>query len=55
MSAWLNPVANLVVGAVTLALVVKYRDRGILRRIGDSKPRFRAWLKSGVIKPDQPR
>lgn len=32
------------VGAVAIALLVKYRDRGILKRIGESKYQFRRWL-----------
>ena len=46
MSGWIEPVVNNVFGALALALLVKYRDKGILRRIGESKYRFRTWLKS---------
>ena len=46
MSAWIEPAANLVFGAFALMLLVKYRDKGVLRRICDSKYRFRTWLKS---------
>jgi hypothetical protein len=35
---------NMFVGALTLMLVVKYRDRGVLKWIGESKLQFRAWL-----------
>ena len=44
MSGWMEPAANMFVGALTLMLLVKYRDRGVLKRIGESKLRFRAWL-----------
>ena len=46
MSDWIEPVVNTVFGALTLALLVKYRDKGVLRRICESKYRFRTWLKS---------
>ena len=46
MSDWIEPAVNIVVGAVALALLVTYRDEGILRRICESKYRFRTWLKS---------
>jgi hypothetical protein len=46
MSHWIEPAANIVVGALALALLVKYRDKGILRRICESKYRFRTWLKN---------
>jgi hypothetical protein len=36
--------ANTIVGALTLMLLVKYRDRGVLKWIGESKLQFRAWL-----------
>jgi hypothetical protein len=52
MSTWLNPAANLVVGAVAVALLVRHRDRGVLRRIGSSKRRFRAWLRGITNRPD---
>ena len=44
MAEWLERAINLVVGALVLVLVVRYRDRGILKRIGESKYRFRNWL-----------
>jgi hypothetical protein len=44
MPVWVETSLNLVVGALTLALLLKYRDRGILKRIGNSKLQFRAWL-----------
>jgi hypothetical protein len=46
MSNWIEPAVNIVFGALALALLVKYRDKGILRRICESKYRFRTWLKS---------
>ena len=46
MSDWIERAANIVLGALALALLVKYRDQGILRRICESKYRFRTWLKS---------
>ena len=48
MSDWIEPVANVVFGALALALLVKYRDKGILRRICESKYRFRTWLNSAA-------
>lgn len=48
MSDWIEPAANIVFGALALVLLVKYRDKGILRRICESKYRFRTWLKSTV-------
>ena len=45
---WLERAVNVFVGALTLVLMVKYRDRGILRQIGASKYRFRSWLK-GIV------
>ena len=44
MAEWLEPVLNVFVGALLIALLVNYRDRGILKRIGDSKRKFRQWL-----------
>ena len=44
MPEWLERAVNVFVGALVLVLVVKYRDKGILRRIGESKYRFRNWL-----------
>ena len=45
MSGWIEPTVNIVVGALALGLLVKYRDQGILRRVGESKRRSRTWLK----------
>ena len=44
MAVWVERAVNVLVGASVLMLLVKYRDRGILKRIGESKLRFRAWL-----------
>lgn len=44
MSEWIEQAANIFIGALAVVLVVKYRDKGILRRIGESKHRFRRWL-----------
>jgi hypothetical protein len=44
MPEWLERAVNVFAGALVLVLVVKYRDKGILRRIGESKYRFRNWL-----------
>jgi hypothetical protein len=46
MSAWIEPAVNIVFGALALGLLFKYRDKGVLRRICESKYRFRTWLKS---------
>jgi hypothetical protein len=46
MSNWIETAANIVFGALALALLGKYRDKGILRRICESKYRFRTWVKS---------
>ena len=43
MADWLERAVDVLVGAFVLVLLVKYRDRGILKRIGESKKRFRAW------------
>ena len=48
MSDWIEPAMNIVVGALALDLLVKYRDKGILRRIGESKYRFRTGLKGSA-------
>lgn len=48
MPEWLERAVNIFVGALALVLMVKYRDRGVLKRIGESKYRFRSWLKSRV-------
>jgi len=45
MPAWMEAATNMFVGALTLMLVVKYRDRGVLKWIGESKLQFRAWLR----------
>jgi len=44
MAEWLEPAINFFAGALMFALMVKYRDRGILKSIGESKYRFRHWL-----------
>ena len=44
MTEWLERGVGIFVTAVTLGLLVKYRDRGILKRIGKSKYQFRQWL-----------
>jgi hypothetical protein len=44
MPEWIERGVNIFVGALVWVLVVKYRDRGILKRIGESKHRFRSWL-----------
>jgi hypothetical protein len=43
---WIEPAVNIVVGAFAVVLLVKYRDRGILKRVCESKYQFRTWLKS---------
>lgn len=43
MADWLEPAVSVLVGAFVLMLLVKYRDRGILKRVGESKKRFRTW------------
>ena len=45
MNEWLDRAINIFVGALVLVLVVKYRDKGVLRWIGQSKHQFRRWLK----------
>jgi len=45
MTDWLEQGTGVFVGAVTIVLLRKYRDRGILKRIGESKYQFRQWLK----------
>jgi hypothetical protein len=42
----IEPAVNIVFGALGLVLLVKYRDKGILRRICESKYRFRTRRKS---------
>ncbi len=44
MPEWLETGIGIFVGAVAIVLLVKYRDRGILKRIGASKYQFRRWL-----------
>jgi hypothetical protein len=46
MSDWIEPAVNVVFGALALVILVKHRDKGIFRRICESKYRFRTWLKS---------
>ena len=46
MSDWVEPAVNIVFAAFTLVILVKYRDKGILKRICESKYRFRTWLTS---------
>jgi hypothetical protein len=48
MPEWLERAVNVFIGALVLVLLVKYRDKGILRRIGESKYRFRRWLKGNA-------
>ena len=48
MPEWPERLVNVVVGSLILALLVKYRDRGILKRIGESKYRFRSWLRGNA-------
>ncbi len=45
MPEWVERAVNVVAGGLVLAFLVKYRDRGILKRIGESKYRFRSWLR----------
>ena len=44
MAVWMERAVNVFVGASVLMLLVRYRDRGILKRIGESKLRFRTWV-----------
>lgn len=44
VAEWLERSINVFVLALGFVLMVKYRDRGILKRIGESKHRFRTWL-----------
>jgi hypothetical protein len=46
MANWIEPAANIVFGAFAVMLLVKYRDKGILRRICESKRQFRTWIRS---------
>jgi hypothetical protein len=48
MPEWIERGVNIFVGALVLVLVVKYRDRGILKRIGESKYQFRSWLRGNA-------
>jgi hypothetical protein len=42
MNEWLEYGIEILVGAVVIVLLVKYRDRDILKRIGESKYQFRS-------------
>jgi hypothetical protein len=44
MTEWLEYGIGVFVTAVTIVLLVRYRDRGILKRVGESKYQFRQWL-----------
>jgi hypothetical protein len=44
MPEWLEYGTRIFVTACVIVLLVKYRDRGILKRIGESKYQFRQWL-----------
>ena len=44
MAGWMETATNMFVGVLALMLVVQYRDRGVLKWVGESKLRFRAWL-----------
>ena len=46
MTTWIEPAANMFFGAFVYALLIKYRDKGILRRICESKRQFRTWVKN---------
>ena len=48
MPEWLERGVNVFVGALALVLLVRYRDKGLLRRIGESSSRFRRWLKGNA-------
>ena len=48
MPEWLEHAVNVLFGALVLMLLVKYRDKGILKRIGESKYRFRRWLRGNA-------
>jgi hypothetical protein len=48
MPEWIERAMNIVVGALVLVLLIKYRDRGMLKRIGESKYRFRNWLRDNA-------
>jgi hypothetical protein len=45
MSEWVELALNVFVAALAVTLLVKFRDRGVLRRIGESKRAFRTWVK----------
>ncbi|MEO6222378.1 MAG: hypothetical protein ABIP90_03950 [Vicinamibacterales bacterium] len=44
MPEWPELAANVFVGALALVLLIRYQDKGILKRIGESKSQFRRWL-----------
>jgi hypothetical protein len=44
MPEWLERAMNIFVGALVLGILIKYRDKGILKRIAGSKYQFRQWL-----------
>ena len=46
MANWIEPAVNIVFMAFVWALLRKYRDKGILRRICESKRQFRTWVKN---------
>ena len=48
MADWIEPAVNIVFTAFVWALLFKYRDKGILRRICESKRQFRTWIKSAA-------
>ena len=43
MSNWIEPAVNVVFLALVWTLRFKYRDKGVLRKICESKYRFRTW------------
>ena len=48
MPEWSESAVNVVVGALVLALLVTYRDRGLLKRVGLAKYQFRTWIRGGA-------
>jgi len=56
MPEWMEYGLEIFVGAVAIMLLIKYRDRGVLKRIGESKYQFRQWIVSGgaTSSPDAP-
>lgn len=48
MPEWLESALNVVAGVLVLAVLVKYRDRGILKRVSESKYQFRSWLRGSA-------